>query len=60
MEKEVGCCGIKVFVGVSTGTLIVSDYKDIKRIMKSTKNRTVHIWLKKENLKNLKMEELEQ
>ena len=37
MEKEVGCCGIKVFVGVSTGTLIVSDYKDIKRIMKSTK-----------------------
>ena len=37
IENEDGCCGVKVFVGVSTGTLIVSDYKDIKRIMKSTK-----------------------
>ena len=37
VEKEDGCCGIKVFVGVSTGTLLVESYDDIKKIMKSTK-----------------------
>ena len=37
VEKEDGCCGIKVFVGVSTGTLLVENYSDIKKIMKSTK-----------------------
>ena len=37
VEKEDGCCGIKVFVGSSTGTLLVSNYNDIKKIMKSTK-----------------------
>ena len=37
IEKEDGCCGIKVFVGISTGTLLVENYEDIKKIMKSTK-----------------------
>ena len=37
VEKEDGCCGIKVFVGISTGTLLVENYEDIKKIMKSTK-----------------------
>ena len=37
VEKLDGCCGIKVFVGSSTGTLLVSNYDDIKRIMKNTR-----------------------
>ena len=36
-EKLDGCCGIKVFVGSSTGTLLVSNYKDIGKIMKNTR-----------------------
>ena len=37
VEKLDGCCGIKVFVGSSTGTLLVSNYEDIGRIMQNTK-----------------------
>tara|TARA_Y100000748_G_scaffold222236_1_gene186926 strand:- start:823 stop:2133 length:1311 start_codon:yes stop_codon:yes gene_type:complete len=37
VEKLDGCCGIKVFVGSSTGTLLVSNYEDIGRIMKNTR-----------------------
>ena len=37
VEKLDGCCGIKVFVGSSTGTLLVSNYDDIGRIMKNTR-----------------------
>ena len=37
VEKLDGCCGIKVFVGSSTGTLLVSNYADIGRIMKNTR-----------------------
>ena len=37
VEKIDGCCGIKVFVGSSTGNLLVSNYEDIKKIMKNTK-----------------------
>ena len=37
VEKLDGCCGVKVFVGSSTGTLLVSNHEDIKKIMKSTK-----------------------
>ena len=37
VEKIRGCCGVKVFVGSSTGTLLVSDQADIESIMKSTK-----------------------
>ena len=29
VEKVKGCCGIKVFVGSSTGTLLVSNHNDI-------------------------------
>jgi dihydroorotase len=37
VEKMKGCCGVKVFVGSSTGTLLVSNHADIEKIMKSTK-----------------------
>ena len=29
VEKVKGCCGVKVFVGSSTGTLLVSNHNDI-------------------------------
>ena len=37
VEKIKGCCGVKVFVGSSTGTLLVSNHADIEKIMRSTK-----------------------
>ena len=37
IEKARGCCGVKVFVGSSTGTLLVSNHEDIRKIMRSTK-----------------------
>ena len=37
VERVKGCCGVKVFVGSSTGTLLVSNHEDIERIMRSTK-----------------------
>ena len=37
VEKIKGCCGVKVFVGSSTGTLLVSNHSDIEKIMRSTK-----------------------
>ena len=37
IEKVRGCCGVKVFVGSSTGTLLVSNHEDIRKIMRSTK-----------------------
>ena len=37
VEKVRGCCGVKVFVGSSTGTLLVSNHADIEKIMRSTK-----------------------
>ena len=36
VEKVKGCCGVKVFVGSSTGTLLVSNHNDIEKIMRST------------------------
>ena len=37
VEKVKGCCGVKVFVGSSTGTLLVSNHADIEKIMRATK-----------------------
>ncbi len=37
VEKLKGCCGVKVFVGSSTGTLLVSNHTDIEKIMRATK-----------------------
>mgnify|MGYP003299567784 FL=1 len=37
VEKVKGCCGVKVFVGSSTGTLLVSNHTDIEKIMRATK-----------------------
>ena len=37
LKKLKACCGVKVFVGSSTGTLLVSNHNDIEKIMRSTK-----------------------
>ena len=37
LEKEKGCCGIKIFMGSSTGTLLVDDDASLYRILKKTK-----------------------
>lgn len=39
MEKIRGCCGVKVFMGSSTGSLLVSKDEDIERILRSLKRR---------------------
>lgn len=39
IEQVPGCCGIKVFIGSSTGNLLVSEDKQIKEILKITKRR---------------------
>lgn len=33
MEKEPGCCGVKIFMGASTGSLLVSDDRDVEAIL---------------------------
>ncbi|MGV8998307.1 MAG: dihydroorotase [Parvibaculaceae bacterium] len=39
IENTVGCCGIKVFMGSSTGTLLVATDKDVARLLKVIKRR---------------------
>ncbi|MDO8289907.1 MAG: dihydroorotase [Parvibaculum sp.] len=39
MENTVGCCGIKVFMGSSTGTLLVATDKDVARLLKVINRR---------------------
>ena len=39
LEQVPGCCGIKVFIGSSTGNLLVSEDKLIKEILRVTKKR---------------------
>jgi|TARA_B110000967_G_scaffold102399_1_gene105106 dihydroorotase len=51
VEKLDGCCGIKIFVGSSTGTLLVSDFSDIGNIIKKTRKR-VSLHSEEENLLN--------
>ena len=39
LEKIPGCCGVKVFMGLSTGTLLVSGDKELDRILSNINNR---------------------
>lgn len=39
LEKEKGCCGIKVFMGSSTGDLLINDDQTLEDILKSGKSR---------------------
>ena len=39
LEKQKGCCGIKIFMGTSTGTLLVDDDASLLKILKKTKGQ---------------------
>ncbi len=39
MEREPGCCGIKIFMGSSTGTLLVEKDEDVLRVLKAIRRR---------------------
>ncbi|MCB2107730.1 MAG: dihydroorotase [Rhodobacteraceae bacterium] len=43
LEREPACCGIKMFMGSSTGTLLVADDENVARVLASgTRRVTVH------------------
>jgi dihydroorotase len=43
LERVPGCCGIKMFMGSSTGTLLVADDENVSRVLRSgTRRVTVH------------------
>ncbi len=43
LEKLPACCGVKMFMGASTGTLLVADDETVARVLKSgTRRVTVH------------------
>ena len=43
LERLPGCCGVKMFMGSSTGTLLVADDDNIARVLRSGSRRvTVH------------------
>ncbi|KQS53926.1 dihydroorotase [Brevundimonas sp. Leaf363] len=39
LERLPGCCGIKVFMGASTGTLLVADDDGVREVLKHTNRR---------------------
>lgn len=39
MERMTGCCGVKVFMGASTGDLLVKDDEGVERVLKAIKRR---------------------
>jgi dihydroorotase len=39
MERMPGCCGVKVFMGASTGTLLVQDDEGVERILRGISRR---------------------
>lgn len=39
LERLPGCCGIKVFMGASTGTLLIKDDAGVEAVLKSIKRR---------------------
>ncbi len=39
IEREPGCCGIKIFMGSSTGNLLVDKDADVLRVLKAIKRR---------------------
>lgn len=43
IERQPGCCGIKIFMGSSTGTLLVASDEDVRRVLKAiTRRAAVH------------------
>lgn len=39
MERQPGCCGVKIFMGASTGSLLVQSDDDVTRILAAVKRR---------------------
>ncbi len=39
MERMDGCCGVKVFMGASTGSLLVEDDEGVERVLKAINRR---------------------
>lgn len=39
LERLPGCCGIKVFMGASTGTLLVADDDGVREVLRNTRRR---------------------
>ncbi len=39
LERLPGCCGVKVFMGASTGTLLVPDDPGVEAVLRSTRRR---------------------
>ncbi|HEX7775832.1 MAG TPA: dihydroorotase [Parvibaculum sp.] len=39
IERQPGCCGIKVFMGSSTGTLLVASDDDVRRVLNAIRRR---------------------
>ena len=39
LEKMPGCCGVKIFMGSSTGDLLVEDDNNLKKIMKNSSRK---------------------
>lgn len=39
LERLSGCCGVKVFMGASTGSLLVADDEGVEKILKMTRRR---------------------
>ena len=39
LERLPGCCGVKVFMGASTGTLLVADDDGVREVLKHVKRR---------------------
>ena len=39
MERMLGCCGVKVFMGASTGTLLVKDDEGVERVLNAINRR---------------------
>jgi len=40
LERLPGCCGVKVFMGASTGSLLVADDEGVAAVLKHTRRRT--------------------
>lgn len=39
LERLPGCCGVKVFMGASTGTLLIADDEGVEKVLHNTKRR---------------------
>ena len=39
LERLPGCCGIKVFMGASTGTLLIKDDAGVEAVLRNIKRR---------------------